>query len=185
MRVLHIAPSAFGTGGIYGGGERFPLELARAMAVHVDCEVVTCSPARTREPGGLRLRTRSLGRLHGIPPIRCHLAAAALGGADDPHAPPASTPGRIAAVTGRLLGRRLAVTDHGLPGGDWGGLLPRLFDRFLLVSAFSAAQLGVPRSRTRIIYGGADPLRFAPDPAVVRRGVLFMGRITPTRASTA
>src|SRR5918995_1604059 len=40
-----------------------------------------------------------------------------------------STPSRIAALTGRVRGRRLVVTDHGLGGGGWGGLLPRLFDR--------------------------------------------------------
>jgi glycosyltransferase involved in cell wall biosynthesis len=72
-----------------------------------------------------------------------------------------------------------AVTDHGLAGGDWFRLLPRLFDRFLTVSAYSARQLGAPPSRTRVVYGGADPVRFSPDPEVVRQGVLFVGRLTP------
>jgi glycosyltransferase involved in cell wall biosynthesis len=77
--------------------------------------------------------------------------------------------------------RRLptAVTDHGLVGGDWAGLLPRLFDRFLMVSAYSARELRAPASRTRVIYGGADPDRFSPDADQVRRGVLFVGRLTP------
>ena len=39
-------------------------------------------------------------------------------------------------------GRRSRSTDHGLGGGGWWGLLPRLFDRFLVVSRFSAATLG-------------------------------------------
>jgi glycosyltransferase involved in cell wall biosynthesis len=30
-----------------------------------------------------------------------------------------------------------------------------------------------------VIYGGADPLRFAPDASIHRAGVLFVGRITP------
>jgi glycosyltransferase involved in cell wall biosynthesis len=30
-----------------------------------------------------------------------------------------------------------------------------------------------------VIYGGADPDRFRPDPASLRRGVLFVGRLTP------
>jgi glycosyltransferase involved in cell wall biosynthesis len=71
------------------------------------------------------------------------------------------------------------VTDHGLQGSDWGGLVPRLFDRFLLVSRHSASNLGAPGSKTRIIYGGADPARYRPDPAVKREGVLFVGRLTP------
>ncbi len=32
MRVIQVAPSVFGPDGLYGGGERYPLELARALA---------------------------------------------------------------------------------------------------------------------------------------------------------
>jgi glycosyltransferase involved in cell wall biosynthesis len=71
------------------------------------------------------------------------------------------------------------VTDHGLTGSDWSGLLPRLFDRFLVVSAYSGRELRAAPSRTRVIYGGADPERYAPDPSVGREGVLFVGRLTP------
>ena len=85
----------------------------------------------------------------------------------------------MAAMLARAGGRRTAVTDHGLRGGTWGGLLPRLFDRFLTVSAYSARELGAPPSRTRVVYGGADPKRYFPDPALARDGVLFVGRLTP------
>ena len=71
------------------------------------------------------------------------------------------------------------TTDHGLGGGGWFGLLPAMFDRFLTVSRFSAAVLGVPAHRTRVVYGGADEQRFAPDPDRSRDGVLFVGRLTP------
>jgi len=54
-----------------------------------------------------------------------------------------------------------------------------LFDRFLTVSQFSARLLGAPPAKTRVIYGGADPRRFAPDPSADRNGVLFVGRLTP------
>jgi glycosyltransferase involved in cell wall biosynthesis len=73
----------------------------------------------------------------------------------------------------------MAVTDHGLQGDSWAGLLPRLFDAFLTVSAYSARALGAPPDRTRVIYGGADPLRYTPEPNQARRGVLFVGRLTP------
>jgi glycosyltransferase involved in cell wall biosynthesis len=81
-----------------------------------------------------------------------------------------------------LVGRRrttLAVTDHGLQGSSWGGALPRLFDLFLTVSKYSACELRAPPERTRVIYGGADAQRYAPDPAQDRQGVLFVGRLTP------
>jgi glycosyltransferase involved in cell wall biosynthesis len=71
------------------------------------------------------------------------------------------------------------TTDHGLAGGDWLSVLPRLFDRFLTVSAYSARMLRAPAARTRVIYGGADPHRFTTGPPSERQGVLFVGRLTP------
>jgi glycosyltransferase involved in cell wall biosynthesis len=85
----------------------------------------------------------------------------------------------MAALVGRTRSVATATTDHGLQGSSWLGVLPRLFDLFLTVSAYSARELGAPIDRTRVIYGGADPLRYAPDPQTARHGVLFVGRLTP------
>lgn len=139
-------------------------------------------PYRIVDRNGLRLRVlRPLTHLggHVAHPVAPELIAT-LARADLVHTHHMlSAPSRLAAVTARLRRQPLVVTDHGLVGGDWGGLLPRLFDRFLTVSAFSAQILGVPAARTRLIYGGADPTRFWPDPSVTRRGALFVGRLTP------
>ena len=186
MRIVHVAPTPFGPAGLLGGGERYPLELARALAAtgEVECELLTFGPRahRGRDPSGLRLRTlRTLVRLGGHPahPLAPALPAA-LRGADLVHTHHLrSAPSRLAALAARARRQYTAVTDHGLQGGDWWGLLPRLFDRFLAVSAYSARELGTPPARTRVIYGGADPRRFAPDLDASRRGVLFVGRITP------
>ena len=181
-----MAPTPFGPGGLFGGGERYPLELARALAGsrHVDCELVTFGPVARidREAGGLRVRTlRALMWLGGHParPFAPALVTA-LSGAHVVHAHHMrSLPSRMAALTARARRAVTAVTDHGLQGDSWGGLLPRLFDLFLTVSAYSARELGAPAARTHVIYGGADPERYAPDPAAERRGVLFVGRLTP------
>ena len=184
MRVIHVAPTPFGSAGLLGGGERYPLELARALAGHVDCELLTFGrrSQQHREPGGLRVRTlRTVGFVRGHPahPLAPGLPAA-LAGADLVHTHHMrSAPSRLAALAARARGQRTAVTDHGLTGGDWAGLLPRLFDRFLLVSAYSARELRAPPARTRVVYGGADPCRYAPDPALARDGILFVGRLTP------
>jgi glycosyltransferase involved in cell wall biosynthesis len=184
MRVVHVAPTLFGPAGIFGGGERYPLELGRALARHVDCELVTFgrAPGAWSDSSGLRVRVlRSITLLRGHPahPLARGLGHA-LAGADLVHAHHLrSAPSRLAAVNARIRGIRTAVTDHGLGGGDWAGLLPRLFDRFLTVSAYSARQLAAPVSRTRVVYGGADPARFAPDPQATGRGILFVGRLTP------
>jgi glycosyltransferase involved in cell wall biosynthesis len=184
MRIIHVAPTTFGADGLFGGGERYPLELARALARDVDCELVTFGrrPGRHRELQGLRLRTlRPLAYLSGhvAHPLAPGLLPA-LARADLVHTHHLlSTPSRLAAVAARVRRQRTVVTDHGLTGGDWAGLLPRLFDRFLLVSAYSARELRAPSERTRVIYGGADPQRYAPDPSLRRDGVLFVGRLTP------
>lgn len=167
-----------------GGGERFPLELSRALARHVACQLVTFGPESRveREASGLTIQTlRYRVLLHGHPahPVAPGLLAV-LRHADIVHTHHMrSTPSRLAALGGRALQKRLAVTDHGLQGGDWFGVLPRLFDRFLMVSAYSARELHAPPGRSRVIYGGADPNRYKPDPAGRREGVLFVGRLTP------
>jgi glycosyltransferase involved in cell wall biosynthesis len=184
MRVIHVAPSVFGPEGLYGGGERYPLELAQALADEVDCELVTFGPrpGRWRAGGGLRVRVlRPLTWLRGHPaqPV-APLLPAALARADVVHTHHfRSVPTRVSAVTARIVGAGTAVTDHGLLGRTWGGLVYGLFDRFLAVSQFSADLLGAPAARTQVIYGGADTRRFAPAPDADRDGVLFVGRLTP------
>ena len=184
MRVVQVAPTPFGPGGLLGGGERYPLELSRALAREIDCELVTFGsrPRRAVDSTGLRVRMiRAPRYLHGHPahPLAPGLIGA-LAGAQVIHTHHLrSTPSRLAAVVGRVRGQRLAVTDHGLQGSDWGGVLPALFDRFLTVSAYSARELKAPPGRTSVIYGGADTTRFAPDRNSTRAGVLFVGRLTP------
>lgn len=192
MRVIHVAPTPFGRAGLFGGGERYPLELARALARHIDCELLTFGAWRASvwnkkarfdaEPGGLRLRTLPALFWQGGHPAHPFAPGliSALSGAGIVHTHHMrSLPSRMAALTAKATGSRLAVTDHGMPGSNWGGLLLKLFDVFLTVSAYSARELGAPVARTRVIYGGADPTRFAPDAEQPRNGVLFVGRLTP------
>jgi glycosyltransferase involved in cell wall biosynthesis len=182
MRVVHVAPTPFGHAGIFGGGERYPLELARAIAGRVDCELVTFGTAASvREQGGLRVRVlRPVAHVrHPAHPIAPGLPAA-LAGADVVHTHHTrSAPSRIAALVARARGGAAVTTDHGLPGGTWRGALLALFHRFLMVSEYSARKLGSPPSRTHVIYGGVDCARYRPDPQRSRRGVLFVGRLTP------
>jgi glycosyltransferase involved in cell wall biosynthesis len=184
VRVIHVAPTPFGSDGLYGGGERYPLELARALAEEIDCELISFGPhaAAFRESSGLTRRVlRAVSYRHGHPaqPLAPSLPFA-LNGADLVHTHHLrSLPSKLAAITARVRGCPAVVTDHGLQGSDWGGMLQRLFARFLAVSAYSARELDAPPERTRIIYGGADPNRYFPDPSLRRTGALFVGRLTP------
>jgi glycosyltransferase involved in cell wall biosynthesis len=174
----------FGSNGLFGGGERYPRELARALAQHVDSRLVVFGPhsGAWREVSGLEvtmLRKLFLLKRHAAHPIAAGLVRATAD-ADIIHTHHMrSAPSRIVAVVGRARRQRLVVTDHGLGGSGWGGLLPTLFDRFLVVSDYSARTLSVPRARTTVIYGGADAERFHPDAGDPRTGVLFLGRMTP------
>jgi glycosyltransferase involved in cell wall biosynthesis len=184
VRVTHVAPTPFGSAGLFGGGERYPVELARALARHCEVDLVTFGPRPgvVRDRSGVRVRTLrpvGHGRGHPVHPLAPQLLWV-LDGADVVHTHHTrSAPSRVAALAARAHGQRLVTTDHGLGGGGWLGLLPALFDRFLTVSRFSAGILGVPPGRTRVVYGGADPQRFTPDPELSRDGVLSVGRLTP------
>ena len=122
MRVVHVAPTAFGTEGIYGGGEQYPLELARALAAHVDCTLLTFArrgrPVQ-RDVGGLRvevLPARGHLRRHPAHPVAPGLPRA-LAGYDVVHAHQLwATPSRVAAVAARV--RHQPVTIAGTPGHD-------------------------------------------------------------------
>lgn len=182
MRVIHVAPTSFGADGLFGGGERYPLELARALSKRVRCDLVTFGSVEDeRWEGRLRIRVlRPVGHLSGHParPIAPSLPGA-IGRADVVHVHHLRSPASVlAAATARARGIATAVTDHGLQGFP-AGLVSRLFDRFLLVSRYSATELRAPTARTRIILGGADLDRYRPDPRLSREGVLFVGRLTP------
>ena len=103
MRVVHVAPTLFGREGLFGGGERYPLELGRALARHVDCELVSFGQeaGSWSDASGLRVRIlRSITFLGSHP---AHPRARGLGravsGADIVHAHQLrSTPTRMAAL---------------------------------------------------------------------------------------
>ncbi|MDQ3986376.1 MAG: glycosyltransferase family 4 protein [Actinomycetota bacterium] len=184
MRVTHLSPTLFGEHGLFGGGERYPHELARALSRYIHCTLVGfgSKPSRGVDETGLEMIVlRKFAHIKGHPahPIATGIAAA-IKRSDIVHTHHMkSLPSRVAAVVAHARNQRLAVTDHGLGAGGWGGFLPKLFDAFLEVSEYSARTLGAPPSKTRIIYGGADPERFFPDENTARSGALFVGRITP------
>ena len=186
MRILHVTPTAFGDDGLYGGGERYPLELARAVAriPGVRCALITFgrrAEEHLDESGLLVARSAHVvASARSSGPSSRPAADQRPWGADVVHAHHlGSTPSLVTGVVGRVRRRPTVITDLGLGHAYRFGTLPRLFDRLLAVSHYSASLLDFPAARTTVVYGGADPRRFTPTGCDRREGVLAVGRLTP------
>jgi alpha-maltose-1-phosphate synthase len=183
--VVHVAPMLFGEDGMFGGGERYPLELARAMARRVPTRLVAFGPRSRRirlgdlEVRVLRARTRWRG--DEINPLSERLPWE-LAGARIIHAHHyKSVVTNLCLVVGRALGKRVYCTDLGGSARHYADelRLGRLVSGFLPISEFSARFFPALADRTSVIYGGVDVERFRPDGGARERSVVFVGRILP------
>ncbi len=190
MHVVHVAPIAYGAGGVFGGGERYPLELARAMARQTPTTLLTFGA----EPG-----EHDEGPLHiTVLPLRGHLRDAinplserllpALRRAELVHvhhlesvltdAALLATWRRPTPVFGtnhggrsRHLHRRLRARWHdGLAG-------------HLAVSRFALEEYPRLVPGGAVIFGGADRPDPAAPPAARERKVVQVGRLLPHKGA--
>ena len=189
MKLLHVSPTWFGRDSVVGGGERYALELARACASRAETTFLSFArEASEQTDGALRVRflrrePRGAGDLAGSPFAPGLYAEIAR--ADVVHCHQADTNTTNAAiVAGRLLGRKVFVTDLG--GGHANApslrlpILPRATG-MLLLSEYSHRQwMAAPRfrrpRRAAVVYGGVSN-RFAPSGSPDRTQVLFVGRL--------
>lgn len=188
MRVTHIVPALFDAhDGVLGGAERYAFELARHMAERVETSLVTFGRTDRTETVG-RLRVRVLGggwRVRGqqtnpmsvalLPEVRratvvhCH----------QQHVVASS----VAAAAGRLLGRRVFVSDLGGGGWDVSSYVStdRWYHGHLHISEYSRQVAGhAGWARAHVVLGGVDTEKFSPSHSQQRDGpVLFVGRLLP------
>lgn len=168
---------------MWGGGERYALELARHIADLVPTRLVTFGTKRARlrlgslEVHVLRLRGHVKG--YEVNPIS-EMLPVALIGADVIHAHHyKSTLTNTCIVQGRGLRKKVFVTDHN--SGGWNVAdrlrLHRGVTRFLAVSEFSAQRFPCFDGRTSTIYGGVDPRLFHPAGCPPDRDVVYVGRL--------
>jgi glycosyltransferase involved in cell wall biosynthesis len=187
---VHLTPVPFGDGGTVGGGERYPAELARAMARIVPTTLLSFGErASVQRDGELLVRTLPIRRLAGgnaLSPLSEQLPAALLR-SDVVHIHQwESVTANIATVLSRASGRKVFATDHGgWAPNHWRRLrLARLLTGFLPVSDFGASFYPELAERSSTIYGGVDTTQYAPDgPAGEQsnRGTfaMFVGRLLP------
>jgi glycosyltransferase involved in cell wall biosynthesis len=185
-KVAVVYPIAFGEGGIFGGGERYAIELAKALAQKTPTRFITFGDQPRREMiDDLDIRIcKPMTHLHGqrTNPVSFGFLKH-LVDADVIHCTFwNSLMTDFAAVTGELLRKKVFVTDVGGGGSislqRW---LPvnRTVDGFLLIAEQGGGAFKDYRSKWSTIYAGIDVERYKPDPEAKRRGVVFVGRLLP------
>lgn len=184
MRVAVVYPIEFGDEGHVGGGERYALELARALAHKVEARLVTFGARReSRLEAGLRIETfprlwLARGRLNN-PANPAFITA--LRDVDVVHCVAWHViPTDLAVLFARLTGKRVFVTDVG-GGADvsLARFLPigGLVHRFLFLSEYARSLFPGFSERSAVIYGGANTAMFRPENGPRERKVVFVGRV--------
>jgi glycosyltransferase involved in cell wall biosynthesis len=186
VHVTHISPLAFGEEGLWGGGERYPLELAREMSRLVSTRLVVFGPSSRRYRVGrlqvCQLATRGLYKEGPVNPLSELLPVyAALGKTLHLHQYH-SVVTNVGLLIARLTRRPVFCTDYGGASYDYADRLSlgKLLTGFLPISSFSASFF--PELADRIaepLLGGVDIKRFQPDGAERVRQVVFVGRLLP------
>ncbi|MFL5844067.1 MAG: glycosyltransferase family 4 protein [Solirubrobacteraceae bacterium] len=186
FRVAFLTPKHFGP--YIGGGERYPLNLARGLIaadsdVHVD--IVAPGPVVGSVVAGPRLNL-------------CTVPVAVEGESDLDHIAPEiwepiercdvvhvhqafTRASQFAILIAKLLGKRLVVTDHGAVSNhiEHDVHYLDLVDLFVFQSQFARGRLEANRPHV-VLPGGVDHRFFCPGPSPSQRShVLFVGRLLP------
>lgn len=185
-KVALVYPIPYGEDGLFGGGERYAIELATAMARSVDTVLVTTGRERRSLQRGalsvevypwitlLRGRRQNplalgfLESLRGVDVIHCLSYRTVLTD--------------LSLLFARLTGKTAFITDVG-GGGDL--TLARLFDvtrwahALLPISERAAREFPGGQRARHVIYAGVDVDRYRPGPEPRDRRVLFVGRLLP------
>ena len=184
MKVVHITPTYFSPESVVGGGERYPLELARAMSRYVSTEVVSFGTAARRMEWapGLPLTVYRRWNKSLYNPVNPRFLRSLLG-ADVIHIHQFSTyASNLALLFGKLTGKRVFATDLGGGGRNLGAYvnITGLLDGYLVISQNQADLSKHVRSPITIIYAGVDTSLFRPS-ARKERKVIFIGRYIPNK----
>jgi glycosyltransferase involved in cell wall biosynthesis len=185
MKILHVTPTYFSQESVVGGGERFPIELAKAMGRYVETVVVSfgkeAKTIRLSDNVSMKVYANWFKKKWNNPVNPAFLDHALR--ADVIHCHQYLTLAtNFSIVAGRLLGKKVFATDLG--GGGWNlGFyvnMTRWLDGYLLISQNAADLAGRCLSPIHIIYAGVDTELYRPTRAKERK-VIFVGRFIPNK----
>ena len=187
LRVVAMSPTWFGESSVLGGGERYPENLARAVASagggEVEVTLVALGPREqtTEIAPGVRRTILPVAAFDGNPvdALSWEIDTAARG-ASLVHVHQAFTRFGLAAVLAAgLNGVPVVISDHGGPtlSGKAQAELRGAVDGVLAYSRFGAEMAG---GATEIVPGGVDAEWFSPGAGgAVRDAFVYVGRILP------
>jgi glycosyltransferase involved in cell wall biosynthesis len=187
--IVYVTPLYFDPKSYLGGGERYPLNLARAvvMAGHHRVTLVSYGDEEhAREStidAGISLRVLpATNSPHGGDSLSWGIVDV-IRSADIVHIHQVFTrSGEVAMLASKLLGKPVCATDHGGTSSTLGrslGILD-LADRVTCYSRFGESLVRGCSTRIEIVPGGVDDNFFRPPPEEVARDyVLYVGRLLP------
>lgn len=188
-KIAYLAPLYFDERSYLGGGERYPLNLAKGVVEasrgRFEVELISFgeSPRRQAMAPGVSLRVlTAAGRPHHPLDMVSWELPEALADADLVHIHQAYTRcSEAGMLVAKQLRKPICVTDHGgtsSPFVEQLGVLD-LVDQIVAQSDFAASFF---RTKTpiEVIKGGVDASRFTPSTSPIKRDrVLFLGRLLP------
>lgn len=175
---------------VLGGAERYAMALAYHVSSFADTTLVSFSSSRRSiRHGDVKVELYPVkdfidGRIQDPFSLR-YLQA--IAGSDIVHIHNLGAfVSDLSCVAGRLLDKKIVVTDHGVLGGRLQYLkLPvlKLYSKAVAYSYFGLRRLPAEiRNKAAVIAGGVDSSRFRPSASPVRESkILFVGRIVPEK----
>jgi len=185
VKVAHVSPLYFSDEGVIGGGERYALELARAMSSYTPTKLVTFGKRRqsVRE-GDLRIEIYPVWFYFGgknVNPISLAFLRE-LVDADVIHLHQYQIAlSDICVLFARAFRKAIFATDHGGGGRNYAHRLKtgEHVTGFLFVSRHSASEYPQFAHKTRIVYGGYNTAMFYPRAVPREKRAIFTGRLIP------
>lgn len=188
--VAYVTPLYFDEKSCLGGGERYPLNLARGVVAAskgrfaVDLFSFGAENRRlSLAPGvGLRVLKAEAQPQNALDVLSWELPDA-LRAVDLVHIHQAYTRcGEAALLAAKLLGKPICATDHGAHTSTLGSELGHLelADHIITYSQFAARIYGAVNTPISVIQGGVDGSLFRPPVSKSKRDyLLYVGRLLP------
>jgi glycosyltransferase involved in cell wall biosynthesis len=188
IRVAYLTPQHFDENSYLGGGERYPINLARGVVAasggEICVQIVAYGPAEQRAvlAPGVELHVLAAERFSREEDALSWELVQAVAEADIVHVHQVLTlAGEAGVLCARLLGKPVCATDHGgatSAAATTLGILD-ITDRVVCYSEFGASRLRTA-APVLVVKGGVDGGWFSPPPAGTPRDrVVFVGRLMP------